>query len=81
MEFIELSGDELLHLLHEDEYEPGQLRSLEKVVQRDGRVRVNRHGDIEILQEGDWEVIGGLLGDFAHRIQKKTGRDWQSEDS
>ena len=25
-----------------------------------------------------WDLIGGLLGDFEHRVKKSTGLDWIS---
>ena len=42
----------------------------------ESKVRINPQGDIEIQKRGSWIVIGGLLGDYATRIRKLTGLDW-----
>jgi hypothetical protein len=39
-------------------------------------VRINRQGDIELRRRDSWDVIGGLIGDFEHRVKKATGLDW-----
>jgi hypothetical protein len=39
-------------------------------------VRINQQGDIEVRRRDRWDVIGGLLGEFDHRIKKETGREW-----
>lgn len=76
MEFIEMSGEQLLSLLHEEEYQPDELRKsgLSEVTP----VRINRQGDIEIYLDGDWNVIGGLLGDFTQRLESMSGLEWKS---
>lgn len=75
MEFIELSGQKLLTLLHEEEYQLEELRK--QGVKDSTRVRINRQGDIEIFRDGEWDVIGGLLGDFAHRLAQISGLEWK----
>jgi len=75
MEFIELSGRQLITILHEDEYPHDDLQKVG--LTDDSRVRINRQGDLEVLDSDGWQVIGGLLGDFAHRIQRKTGLKWK----
>jgi hypothetical protein len=72
MKFVELSGAELLRLASADE--GPALRSAG--VTDNSQVRINQQGDIEILQNGAWGVIGGLLGDFESRIKRLTGREW-----
>jgi hypothetical protein len=42
----------------------------------DSIVRVNRQGDIEVRRRKGWDVVGGLLGGFEHRVHKETGLDW-----
>ncbi|MBI85845.1 MAG: hypothetical protein CMJ81_21835 [Planctomycetaceae bacterium] len=74
MMFIEMTGDYLLDIVKDDELHVGDLEAAgihEKTI-----VRVNRQGDIEVRRSDSWDVIGGLLGDFAERIKRKTGLDW-----
>ena len=77
MEFIELSGRTLLHVVTEEELTSDDLCKVG--VKDDTIVRVNRQGDIEVRRNEGWDVIGGLLGDFEHRIKRKTGLDWSTE--
>jgi hypothetical protein len=74
MEFIELSGEQLLRIINQDELDPDDLRAVG--VRGDSVVRVNRQGDIELRVESGWEVIGGLLGDFTQRIKRESGFDF-----
>ena len=39
-------------------------------------VRVNQQGDIEVRRRDRWDVVGGLIGNFEHRLKEKTGLDW-----
>jgi hypothetical protein len=74
MKFIEMSGATLMHLLGPDEMRPEDLRQAgltDKCL-----VRVNLQGDIEVRRRDRWDVIGGLLGDYEHRIKKETGLEW-----
>ena len=74
MHFIEMTGKTLLEMEHVDALQPDELRKtgvLESSV-----VRINRQGDIELRRVDRWEVIGGLLGDFEHRVRRATGLDW-----
>jgi hypothetical protein len=74
MKFIEMSGATLMHLLGPDEMRPEDLRTAgltDKCL-----VRVNLQGDIEVRRRDRWDVIGGLLGDYEHRIKKETGLEW-----
>ena len=70
MQFIELSGKQLLNIVEPDELPPAELAAAG--VSPDSLVRVNRQGDIELR----WEIIGGLLGDFDNRLRHETGLDW-----
>ncbi len=74
MQFIEMSGKTLRRVVSGEELTPEQLRELH--VTEDSLVRINRQGDIEVRRHDRWDVIGGLLGDFQHRIQKESGLDW-----
>ncbi len=74
VQFIELSGKTLLRVLTEGEPSPSELA---KVGLTDESIlRVNCEGDVEIRRTDRWEVIGGLLGDFEHRVRKETGLEW-----
>ena len=74
MKFIEMRGEQIMHLLGPDEIRPEDLRDAgltDKCL-----VRVNLQGDIEVRRRDSWDVIGGLLGDYEHRIKQETGLDW-----
>ncbi len=74
MKFIEMRGSTLMQLLGPDEVKPEDLRAAgltDKCL-----VRVNMQGDIEVRRKKSWDVIGGLLGDYEHRIKQETGLDW-----
>lgn len=74
MQFIELSGKQLLNIVEPDELPPAELAAAG--VSPDSLVRVNRQGDIELRKRTGWEIIGGLLGDFDNRLRHETGLDW-----
>jgi len=72
MKFVQISGASLLQLA--DAHEAPNLRAAG--VHDESQVRINPQGDVEILQEGTWSIIGGLLGDYQARIKRLTGLDW-----
>ncbi len=74
MQFIEMHGKTLLQILKPDEAHPEELRAAG--VTDESLVRINLQGDIELRKREGWEIIGGLLGDFAHRVPQVTGLDW-----
>lgn len=74
MQFIEMTGKTLQRLVSEDELHAGDL--VQTGVNDQTIVRVNRQGDIEVRRTDRWDVIGGLLGDYEHRIKFETGLDW-----
>jgi len=74
MQFIEMSGKILLQIVDEEGPSPADLARVG--VSDESVVRVNRQGDIEIRRSNQWDVIGGLLGNFEHRVKKATGLDW-----
>lgn len=39
-------------------------------------VRVNRQGDLELRKRDGWDIIGGLIGDYEHRVRDATKLDW-----
>ncbi len=74
MKFIELTGKELAAIVKDNEIPATELASAGI---HDGTiVRVNQQGDIEVRRARVWDVVGGLIGDFEHRIKSSTGRDW-----
>ena len=76
MQFIEMTGKQLLSVIEPDELSADQLKS--SSIQQQSIIRVNLQGDIEVRRRGGWELIGGLLGDFEHRVVKETGLDWSA---
>jgi len=74
MQFIEMTGKQLLSVMEPDELNAAQLES--SSIEAGSIIRVNLQGDIEVRRRNGWELIGGLLGDFAHRVIKETGLDW-----
>lgn len=74
MKFIEMSGATLMSLLGPHEVQPEELRAAgltDRCI-----VRINLQGDIEVRRRDRWDVIGGLLGDYEHRIKQETGLEW-----
>lgn len=74
MKFIEMSGKTLMHVISADELHPEELRAAG--VRDDSLVRINPQGDVELRKRDRWEIIGGLLGDFADRAKRESGLDW-----
>ncbi len=74
MNFIEMTGKTLLDMDHVDALQPEELRKMGIV--EASVVRINRQGDIELRRHDRWDVIGGLIGDFEHRVKQATGLDW-----
>ncbi len=74
VQFIETTGKKLLEVVQDD---AEQLESLKKAgVAEDTVVRVNKQGDIEVRRKDQWDIIGGLLGEFEDRLKSHTGIDW-----
>lgn len=74
MKFIEMTGESLDKIINAGELHGEDLAAVG--VNPDTIVRVNQHGDIEVRRPDQWDVIGGLLGNFDERIRKTTGFDW-----
>ena len=77
MEFIEMSGKTLARVVSDDEFSPDELAG--SGVTDESIIRVNRQGDIEVRRSGDWDVVGGLLGNFEERIKRETALNWAEE--
>ncbi len=73
MQFVEITGAQLFRLAEDDQV--SQLRTAG--VTDDAQIRINPQGDVEMLKDQQWSVIGGLLGDYAARIKKLTGKGWE----
>ncbi len=79
MQFIEMTGKTLLRIVSRDGDEPSPSELEEVGVNAESIIRVNRQGDIEIRRRKNWDLIGGLLGDYEARVQEETGLEWISE--
>ena len=74
MKFIEMTGSCLSELVKDDELHADDLKS--SGLKDDTIVRINQQGDIELRRADRWDVIGGLIGDYAERVKTETGLDW-----
>jgi hypothetical protein len=74
MQYIEMSGKTLLRLIDMTGMTADDLRKAG--VSDETLVRVNRLGDLEMRKPHKWDVVGGLLGDFEHKLRHETGLDW-----
>lgn len=74
MQFIEMTGATLLKVINDGELDLDDLEATG--VTPETIVRVNHQGDIEIRRTGGWDVVGGLIGEFEHRVREQTGLDW-----
>lgn len=74
MQFIEMTGKQLLATVNQDEFSPEELEKAN--IREDSIVRINRQGDIEVRRPAGWDLVGGLIGEFEKRIQHASGNDW-----
>lgn len=74
MKFVEMTGKTLATLIRDDELHTPDLKTAG--VEDQTVVRINEQGDIEVRRPHKWDVIGGLLGEYAERIKRTTGMDW-----
>ena len=74
MEFVEMTGATLAKIVADEEIHADDL--ITAGVVEDCIVRINKQGDIEVRRPTQWELIGGLLGDYEDRIRVETGIDW-----
>lgn len=74
MKFIEMTGKTLMTVIDDSSMTEAELRSVG--VTDDCLVRINQQGDIELRRSKGWDVIGGLLGEFEHKVKSATGHDW-----
>ncbi len=71
MRYIELTGSQLRQAVSEAEITEKDLQN--SGVRPESIVRVNEQGDIEVRRPDRWDVVGGLLGDYQHRLERITG--------
>jgi hypothetical protein len=76
MEFIEMTGKTLWRVIDHDEEALTKDDLRAAGVRDDSLVRVNRQGDLELRKPRGWDIIGGLIGDYEHRVREATGFDW-----
>jgi hypothetical protein len=76
MEFIEMTGKTLWRVIDHDEEALTRDDLRAAGVRDDSIVRVNRQGDLELRKTAGWDIIGGLIGDYEHRVRDATGLDW-----
>jgi len=76
MEFIEMTGKTLWRVIDHDEEALTRDDLLGAGVRDESLVRVNRQGDLELRKPNGWDIIGGLIGDYEHRVREATGLDW-----
>ena len=74
MAFIEMTGAALERIVKDDELHQGDLAATGVAAQT--IVRINEQGDIEVRRPDGWDVVGGLLGEFAERVRRETGLNW-----
>jgi len=76
MEFIEMTGKTLWRVIDHDEEALTRDDLRAAGVRDDSVVRVNKQGDLELRKASGWDIIGGLIGDYEHRVREATGLDW-----
>ncbi len=74
MKFIELSGKQLYQMADGSDLTPQNLKAAG--VTEQCIVRINEQGDIEVRRTDGWDVVGGLIGDFEHRLKKVSHLNW-----
>ncbi|MCA9176413.1 MAG: hypothetical protein KDB14_18125 [Planctomycetales bacterium] len=74
MKFIEMTGETLGKIINDGELHVEDLESAG--IYGNTIVRVNQHGDIEVRRHDNWDVVGGLLGEFNNRLREQSGLDW-----
>jgi hypothetical protein len=71
-----MTGEQLFSVLLPEEL---KLHELEAAgVHAHSIIRVNLQGDLELRRPDGWQILGGLLGDFEHRVIEKTGLNWSA---
>lgn len=74
MRYIEMTGHALMSMIEPGEILPDQLQRIG--LTDTCLVRVNEQGDVEVRRHNRWDLIGGLVGGFAPRAERASGRTW-----
>jgi hypothetical protein len=74
MQFIELTGKTLLDVVNEGEIDFKDLH--DAGVNSESIIRINKFGEIELRNVDQWNMVGGLIGNFEERLRKMTGLNW-----
>ncbi len=74
MRFIEITGKTLKEIVNQGELKPKDLQTAG--ITEETVVRINEQGDIEVRRSDQWDLVGGLLGDYRERVRRVSGLDW-----
>ena len=74
MKFVEITGETLAQIVNDDEIHAYDLVTAGVTVK--SIIRINERGDVEVRRPTQWEIVGGLLGNYQERIRGITGMDW-----
>ena len=74
MKYIEMTGKRLVDIVKDDEINYPDFSTTG--INSETIIRINQQGDIEVRLPEEWDVIGGLLGEYETRIKQATGLDW-----
>jgi hypothetical protein len=74
MKFIEITGKTLALIVNQGELKHQDLEAAG--IEDDTVVRINEQGDIEVRRPDQWDLVGGLLGDYEERVRRVSGLDW-----
>ncbi len=74
MRFIEITGKTLEQVINQGELKHADLASAG--ITDETVIRINEQGDIEVRRPDQWDLVGGLLGDYKERVQRVSGLQW-----
>jgi hypothetical protein len=74
MRFIEITGKMLSQVVNQGELKHADLKAAG--ITDETVVRINEQGDIEVRRPDQWDLVGGLLGDYKERVRRISGLDW-----
>ena len=74
MRFIEITGKTLAKIVNQGELKLSDLKAAG--IAEDTVVRINEQGDIEVRRPDQWDLVGGLLGEYEERVRGVSGLDW-----
>jgi hypothetical protein len=74
MRFIEITGKKLALVVNQGELTHEDLQAAG--IADDTVVRINEQGDIEVRRTDQWDLVGGLLGEYEERVRRISGLDW-----